>query len=619
MTAALPEQLFATAFNGEPPGIVKWRQNVVGEFPHEFRSALMRNHMHIARRADYATANRTLHDLQRQHAMPGTGITASTHREAVKEWADKFTKRLQRDFNWQAKVHGSRVALKHLEESVTEKGEEWPGEPLAVLIGWAKSDNPDIADKGKTQIAGALLRLFDPRWWVRKMTRRQGRIMEQTARVLRMVRANTGQPYASDYSVRLRREQKARNRAILEELEAYNPGTEETVNLWEAVQKSVANPTNRRHELMTRMRGFEDVAQMVGHVGVFYTITTPSKYHPTSNKGRSRNPRYNGSTPTEAQQYLCKLWQQIRAKLHRNGVIVYGFRVAEPHHDGTPHWHMLLFMQQEHREFVTSTMRLYAMREDGTERGADEHRFTAVDIDTSRGSATGYIAKYISKNVDGQHITNDLQTALPGMETAERVNTWAGRWGIRQFQQVGGPSVTVWRELRRLDEDDLDDYVQQYDLWDSIPNNPDLMGLVDKTERGAKRVRRLWEAADSADWAAFVLHQGGPTVPRSEHYLKTWKQPAPVNDYGEELDTIKGVVPPRLKGIVTRATRWVIRAVCNERSEAQQGASAPPRSSVNNCTGPEPPDPDQVAGIAATFNLHEFIHQNREQAWITSS
>jgi len=44
--------------------------------------------------------------------------------------------------------------------------------------------------------------------------------------------------------------------------------------------------------------------------------------------------------------------------------------VAEPHHDGTPHWHLLLFLRHEEVEYATAIFRKHAMREDGQEPGA---------------------------------------------------------------------------------------------------------------------------------------------------------------------------------------------------------------------------------------------------------
>ena len=101
----------------------------------------------------------------------------------------------------------------------------------------------------------------------------------------------------------------------------------DTLPMLDVLKGSVANPEVRRAELMVRMRGFEDYAKAEGHTALFYTLTTPSKFHRYS--GAGLNPKYQHSTPRQAQAYLCQVWARIRSQLKRDGINVYGFRVIE--------------------------------------------------------------------------------------------------------------------------------------------------------------------------------------------------------------------------------------------------------------------------------------------------
>lgn len=308
-----------------------------------------------------------------------------------------------------------------------------------------------------------LKRALDRNWWVRSIRKEHARRFEHVAIQLGFTSYKAG-IYLSNESAARQRKRNADNAALLAKVELENEAGHR-YTLAELSDLGVSNKAIRRGELMTRIRGFEEIAQDLKHAGMFWTITCPSKYHPVLSKSGEMNPAYADTTHRQAQAYLCKVWSRIRSALHKRGIQPYGFRIAEPHHDGCPHWHMLLFVAPEHAAMMEAIIRKYALAEDGQEKGAKENRVKLVNIDAGKGTAAGYIAKYVAKNIDGAHVgehkTSDgwvVTTDLLGNEEitpSQRVTYWSQLHGIRQFQQIGGPPVGVWRELRRVEFDSV--------------------------------------------------------------------------------------------------------------------------------------------------------------------
>jgi hypothetical protein len=274
----------------------------------------------------------------------------------------------------------------------------------------------------------------------------------------------------------------------------------DTFTLAELSAKNVSNPAIRRIELMTRVRGTEEYSKLIGYVGLFLTITTPSRLHARHYVSCDQNTNYDGTRPDRAQSYLLKkVWAPAQSKLQRDGIEYFGLRVVEPHHDSTPHWHMLVFVNPDQAEALITTLRDYALAESPDEPGAQKRRFTVERIDPAKGTAAGYVAKYIAKNVDGEHVGTDYEGQCEATESARRVEAWASLWRIRQFQFFGTPSVTTWRELRRLDAVPEAMEATFGPLWRAA-NAPDWCEFMKIQREGATRLKPLWEDRDSASY-----------------------------------------------------------------------------------------------------------------------
>lgn len=435
----------------------------------------------------------------------------------------------------------------------------------------------------------AMARMINPDWWERQLWRLRGDWRENQLRAIGNVHKRA-MPYISRDALADWLEQRRKNREFFKSHElADDEGNR--ASLEAMVDASISNPAIRRNELMARMKGIEFVAQSRGDVGVFYTITCPSKYHATNASGHA-NPKWNHSDVKQAQKYLNNLWSRIGSKLGREGLRIYGFRVAEPHHDETPHWHLLLFMRPEERNAITSIMRSYAVKEDRAELGKRTGaRFTAKRLDPKKGSATAYIAKYISKNIDGYALDGekDYETGKPLKETARLAMAWASRHRIRQYQPIGTPPVTVWRELRKLNNALQAELIKShgYKRGQRLLSDPEMDAVM--------------AAADAGCFATYIMKQGGVLIPRESYVIRlAYHDAVKPNIYGEIVEKIFGIFSPHLgddSRVCTRLKTWTIVAKLKT-PQAEDARETPevltlpdgpavPWSSVNNSTEEE--------------------------------
>ena len=321
--------------------------------------------------------------------------------------------------------------------------------------------------------AAVRARLLSPVWWGRQIAKRDRREAEQ-----RRIKAGRVRLYCSDTLLEDMRESRARLRDWVNRADLRDTETGESVPLSLVAAGSVSTPEVMRAELMTRIRGMSDYAAVLGHACRFITVTAPSTYH--RNKGEA----WNGYTPRQVQAYLCKCWARCRAALKRASLPAYGIRIAEPHTDACPHWHLLVWFETtKQARLAVTIIRRYFLATDGEEAGAVRNRVKTVTINAAKGDAVGYVAKYLAKNIDGfsvaDHQDRNGKTVTTGEDGSARVKAWAGCWGLRQFQFFGPglPPVGLWRELRRVRD------------GEAVP----------------AALFQIWAAADRGDWLAFML------------------------------------------------------------------------------------------------------------------
>lgn len=408
-------------------------------------------------------------------------------------------------------------------------------------------------------LAGNLARVVDYQWWRRKLKKMRRRTQDAAARGAGKVHAR-GQLYCANSTVNDWGARQRKNRAVMESTYLENQNGD-VYSIAELSDKTTALPELRRNEMMTRIAGIGEWAELVGWDCEMWTMTTPSRFHAMNHNKKTgrvwKNPNFDGSTPADAQAWLNKSWQLMRAAFARDGLQFVGLRTVEPHHDGTPHWHLVVMAPPAALDQARDIARKHQFRESPKEAGAAEHRFNAKRLPA--GAAAGYAAVYVSKNIDGYGCQglDDHESGRPLSDSAARVPAWASCWSIRQFQFFGDAPVGLWRTLRRLTEQSTAQAV------------------------GIDFVRRL---ADESKYAEYVHSQ------RCAALEVVRVQPEGVNRYGEPvakvvagvswLDEFAALVRNEWTDVTLEVKRFGFDFLGVRRNAAARGP-------VNNCTGAE--------------------------------
>lgn len=437
-----------------------------------------------------------------------------------------------------------------------------------TIINWIDNicESAGINPPNQKMLIGRIQRVCDPKWWRKRLRKDLMQKREAGAIKMGLVHSKAGL-YISNYGLDRHRQQSKRSLEFLQSIEVANE-IGDVLDLIEIFNSNVSNPKIRFVEMVTRAKGLEDYAKQLGLVGIFATNTCPSSMHARHRKSGHRNSKYDGTTPKQAHKYLCEQWGKARAEFNREGISPLFLRIAEPHHDGTPHWHTLIFVNPEQKAKLIEIMRHYALEIDGNERGAKESRFISEDIDQNKGSAVGYIIKYLQKNISGENVGLDYEAdGEDAADTIERVTAWARTWGIRQFQFSENCPITIYRELRKI-----------------------------RTMPTIEAMQPHWHASDQGDFHAFI----NAMVAAPMSLVTEKKQSTRYPD--EQIDVIRGV---ELNGefLETRIHTWVLR---------KKDSSAVPWTCVNNCTKSVFENRKNTPFMANTMRQKVFERHERE-------
>ena len=217
---------------------------------------------------------------------------------------------------------------------------------------------------------------------------------------------------------------------------------------------------NRHAQLVATTKGMENLAGETGMTAEIITITLDTQFHArTTQGGQSRpNQSYNSAlTPDTGHDELNRRWARLRSALKRRKIEIFWVLGAQPNADETPHWHIVLWSHDEHKQEIKTLIYKYFKTNDNPNQ-------INIQQAKSEAGASSYAMRmlaYITRQTDTIHGHTDADA-----HEAEAASAWASTWNIRRYR-TSHTGATLWKMARHQEikaPDDLKKAAQDGDF-----------------------------------------------------------------------------------------------------------------------------------------------------------
>lgn len=245
----------------------------------------------------------------------------------------------------------------------------------------------------------------------------------------------------------------------------------------------------RRATLIALTLGLTDKAKKLGLAPVFITLTLPTQYHPNPKKGRCS---YDPSiSPKDAFNEMQERWGRVRALFSKRGIDFFGIWTAEPHEDGCPHRHGLIWLPIGQLNDLKSAIKKHFPGK----------RATKIKVLKGDGEATAkvssYVLTYVLKATDAAG-KPEKEVDEDHLENFRRMQGWASANAARRFGFIGLPKglIGTWRGIYNMADENITDprirLIKKRMRKRQYASALTLLGAFDKVETSDQRFQPVY-------------------------------------------------------------------------------------------------------------------------------